>query len=290
MIAKQILLLPLVFLISTGWDLEGSNVAFFYALDEDVSALAREGAAEVRSYAVGDTTVRELRLDEHRVFAVKMGSGAVRTALSAQALLATQKCDLAISTGPVGDLAGTLEIGKWLLVERTVAWQRGSEDGTGFRLHQNAKKKLEVPFPAKSNPEMVGLLAEFRKLAVASGEVFVASDGFRSELAARTECEAVDMNLFGLLAALEAHGVRGIHFRTASDRADGKASAEFREFAVNYKGEGGLLAARIIRALPEDKSDPAAHPALRSLLTPEVTLPPVGPRPVPSESSEKDGS
>ena len=53
MIAKQILLLPLVFLISTGWDLEGSNVAFFYALDEDVSALAREGAAEVRSYFWG---------------------------------------------------------------------------------------------------------------------------------------------------------------------------------------------------------------------------------------------
>lgn len=264
-------------------------MAFFYALDEDVSMLTREGATEVRSYAVGDTTVRELRLDEHRVFAVKMGSGSVRTALSAQALLAKQKCDLAISTGPVGDLGGGLEIGKWSLVKRVVSWQRGSEDGTGFRMHQKAEMIPKFPLATTSNKEVKDLMASLSEVSVASGEVFVASDGFRSDLAARTKCEAVDMNLFGLLTALEAHGVVGIHLRVASDKADEKASEDFRKFVENYKGDGGLMAARIIRMLPEDKSDPATHPALRSLLTPEEKRTPDPPPQVRPESPRKDG-
>lgn len=240
-----------------------SSIALFHALDEDLSALLESGATKVRSFSVGTTAVQQLALNGHAVYVVRMGSGCVQTCLSAQALLAKQKCDLVISVGPVGDIKGTLRTGTWYRVGQVVSWQRGSQDQTGFRLHPDAR--AEIP-PAFDEGEAGRILKALPSVGVASGEVFIASDEFRRELASRTGCEAVDMNLFGLLAVLRSHGIAGVHLRTPSDRADARASEDFRKFTDAYEGEGGKLAAEIIRALPRDRTSPQAHEALHRLL------------------------
>lgn len=241
-----------------------SAIALFHALDEDISALKREGATQVRSFAVGDTAILQLALQGHSIYAVKMGSGCVQTALSAQALLAKQKCDLAISIGPVGDIKGTLDTTSWYRVSTVVSWQRGSHNDTGFVAHREAIQSLLLPEGTAKEKE---LYANLPTLSVASGEVFVASDSFRSDLASQSKCEAVDMNLFGLLTVLQSHKIDAIHLRIPSDKADSKASEDFRRFTENYKGEGGRIVAKIIRSLPEDKTSPEAHPALRKILS-----------------------
>jgi nucleoside phosphorylase len=242
----------------------GSTVAFFHALDGDVAALQKAGATQVRSFTVGRTSVQQFALDGHAIYAVRMGSGCVQTCLSAQALLAKQRCDLVISVGPVGDIKGNLKAGTWYLVNEVVAWQKGGHDQTGFRAHADAR--MTVPKPP--HDEGLGkILADLTPLGVASGEVFIASDDFRTELASRSGCSAVDMNLFGLLSVLQSHAISGIHLRTPSDRADSKAGEEFRRFSERYNGEGGRIAAELIRTLPKDATSPQSHEALRGLLS-----------------------
>ena len=94
------------------------------------------------------------------------------------------------------------------------------------------------------------------------------------------------MNLFGLLTVLQSHKIEGIHLRIPSDKADSKASEDFRNFTEKYQGEGGKLVAQIIRALPEDRTSPDAHKALRNLFKePQGTQR----RPqVPQPKTEKD--
>lgn len=239
-----------------------SSIALFHALDEDISTLKKEGATQVRSFSVGDTSILHLALQGHSIYAVKMGSGCVQTSVSAQALLAKQKCDLAISIGPVGDIKGTLDPQSWYLVNKVVSWQRGSHGDTGFVAHREATQNLTLGL---AEPKVQEPYANLPKLSVASGEVFVASDSFRCDLASQSKCDAVDMNLFGLLAVLNSHKVVGIHLRIPSDKADSKAGEDFRKFTENYEGDGGRLVAQIIRALPEDKTSPNAHKALRNL-------------------------
>ena len=242
----------------------GATVAVYHALENDLSAMVKAGATKVRGLEVGATPIQQLALDGHKVFAVRMGSGCVQTCLSAQALLAKHRCDLVISVGPVGDIKGDLKEGIWYLVEEVVAWQRGSHDQTGFRAHADAR--LKVPMAARSEA-VRRILGGMPPLGVASGEVFIASDSFRSELAAISGCAAVDMNLFGLLTVLNSHGIHGIHLRTPSDRADSKAGTDFRRYSESYDGEGGRIAVEIIRALPRDPTSPQAHEALRGLLS-----------------------
>lgn len=216
--------------------------------------------------------------------AVKMGSGCVTTAISAQALLAGTPCSAGISLGPIGGLGGGATVGEWFLVGEAVAWQRGSETENGFTMNSQARMKPLAPkellaFP----PEWAGL----KNLAVASGETFIASDNFRSELASQAKVAAVDMNLFGLPSVLDSHRTPGLHLRIVSDSADAKAPEAFREFKRNYDGEGGGLAAELIVAMPEDKTSPEGHPGLRELLrgrTPSAT--PQQPGPIPTENDD----
>jgi nucleoside phosphorylase len=273
----------LIFLLLFTFPVMASSIALFHALEEDLASLKIEGATQVRSFTVGDCPVIQLSLAGHSIYAVKMGSGCVQTCLSAQALLAKQKCDLAISIGPVGDIAGTLDPTKWHLVREVVSWQRGTESDTGFQSHRDARNAIAVPAALNDSDASYGNMPT---ISVASGEMFVASDSYRGELASRTKCEAVDMNLFGLLAVLKSHKVEGIHLRIPSDKANNKASEDFRKFTEQYQGEGGRIAAKIIRSLPEDKTSPEAHPSLRKILSGPQTEEP--PPQAPQSEKEKD--
>ena len=104
------------------------------------------------------------------------------------------------------------------------------------------------------------------EMAVASGEVFIASASYRAELHAATRAEAVDMNLFGLVTACANHQVPLVCWRIVSDRADETASEDFRAFAERYDGTGGRVLAEFIKALPANPNAPESYDKLRELL------------------------
>ena len=89
------------------------TVAFFYALDKDLETLKAEAQPAGTTLKSGSRNVQQFTIGAHKVCAVKMGSGAVETAASAQALLSRVRCDMAFSVGPVGGIADKLEIGSW---------------------------------------------------------------------------------------------------------------------------------------------------------------------------------
>lgn len=257
-----------IFLLYSSFHCLASSIGYFYALDEDVSKFEILGASHIRSIQTGDTAIQEFTYGSHRIYAVKMGSGPVQTCLAAQALLSRQSCDLAISVGPIGALNEQAKEGGWHLVNSVVFWQKGSQKNGQFQLHQNATSTIEPYFEQDQQPKE---LLELPSIGVASGEVFVACNSFRHDLASQTNCDGVDMNLFGLLAVLDSHKVPGIHLRIVSDKADDQASETFREFVSSYDGKGAELALQIISQLPEDKSSPDAHDQLRKLLRGSAT-------------------
>jgi len=244
--------------------LRADVVACFCALDADIDALKKAADRPAVVMRVGGSSVLRMTFGPHTVLAVKMGSGAVQTAMSAEALLGRQKVDLALSTGPVGGITDRAMVGKWYRVERVIAWQSGSHGSTGFARGEQAEKNLEAATATKA-PVPKGW-ENVEALSVASGEVFVASNAFRSQLAAESGCDAVDMNLFGLLTVCEAHQVPLAAWRVVSDRADDEAGAVFRAFSAEYDGAGGTMLAEWIRGLPIGKQHPEAYPALKEAL------------------------
>ncbi len=261
---KNILILPLLLAVAL-LPLRGSSetIAFFYALDQDFQTLKTNGTPAGAPLKIGSRTIASLQLDTHRVYAVKMGSGAVETAASAQALLARIRCDIAFTVGPVGALSDAVHVGSWHTVTNVVAYQKGAWTANGFQPSPISPMVAETNVTALILP---ALFATNASITVASGEMFVASSSQRQQLHDSTGADAVDMNLFGLTAVCADHRVPLFIWRIASDKADDNASEAFKKFASTYDGAGGQAVARIIATLPVNSNTPAAYPNLLKAL------------------------
>lgn len=245
--------------------IQADEIAFFYALDSDWASFRKDTDLDVKSVRVGSRNILILSVGSHRVYAAKMGAGCVETAVTAQAVLAKYRCDYAISVGPVGAIDGTRRIGDWAAVEKVTAYQRGTESKNGFRLA--AKGDLSL----KSADSIAKLwipkeIKEQRPMHAASGEIFSASNAFRSKLSQSTNADVIDMNLFGLLTVCQDHDVPVIAWRVVSDRADERALEDFNSFVKAYRGNGGTWALEWVKRLPKNPAHADSYEGLRSLL------------------------
>lgn len=241
---------------------QGDVVAFFYALDGDLQGLKTAASELGQAASVGTRSIQRLRLGSHTIHAVKMGSGAVETAASAQALLARHRCDWAFSLGPAGALAETAETGRWYRVAKVVAWQHGSSasaDSSEFPSWDTDWKRL----PATNVPPPLGTASN---LVVASGEQFISTAGDRDRLQALAQADAVDMNGYGLALVCADHGVPLFSWKVVSDRADEEAAETFKAFIDAYAGEGGKALAEVLQSLPPNPNDPSSYPAIEKAL------------------------
>jgi nucleoside phosphorylase len=261
-------LLGVLGLIFSFGNVRAGRVAWFYALEEDRAAFEKEaGPPQRTSNLVGGTTVREYRVGPHKVVAAKMGSGCVTTAVTVARVLALSPVDRVVSTGPAGGIGDGVKVGEWFEVGEVVAWQQGRA-GEGGRIFLKEEARMVVEGWGEAggeNGDKQSVTGDRRRVLV-SGEVFVASGEKRRELAREFEAELVEMNAFGLLAALESMPVKVMILRVVSDLADERASEDFSGFLKEYDGAGGKMVAELVRDLPVGKDEPAAHEALRELL------------------------
>ena len=241
---------------------KGDTIAFFYALDADLQGLKTMARELGQSASIGTRSIQKLRLGSHTIHAVKMGSGAVETAVSAQALLARNHCDWAFSLGPAGALTDIVVPGSWYRVSRIIAWQHGSSasvspsDFPSWNTDWSRLPATNLPAP----------LATASNLVVASGEQFISTAGDRDRVQALTKADAVDMNGYGLALVCADHGVPLFSWKVVSDRADEEAAETFKAFIASYSGEGGKALAEIIRSLPPNPDDPTSYPAIEKAL------------------------
>ncbi len=257
-----------LFLVASAFCIDtakGDTIGFFYALDADLQGLKTLAREIGQSTKVGTRSIQRLQLGTHTIYAVKMGSGAVETAASAQALLSRKRCDWAFSLGPAGALSDAMETGGWHRVERVMAWQRGTTDPT-WNTDWSRFPVTDLPAPLQTTST----------ISIASGEQFISTTGERDRLQATTQADAVDMNSFGLSLVCSDHGVPLFSWKIISDHADENASETFRNFISTYSGAGGKALAEIIQVLPANPNDPSSYPAIEKLLR-ETRPPPISP-------------
>lgn len=235
------------------------DIAFFYALEQDLAPLKAVSTVDAEPRRVGSRMITRLRVHGHDVDAVKMGSGCVEAALSAQAILACRTYDLAISVGPAGSLAPSVETGQWYRIEKTILWQKGSETSSGFQAGKEQSVSL-VAGPA------VSLLSITNIRTIAAGEAFISSSSKRAQLQAASGADMVDMNSHGVAAACTDHAVPLVMLRIISDHADEHAPEVFRQFLETYRGDGGSLAVEILAALPANPARSSSYGEIQRVL------------------------
>jgi adenosylhomocysteine nucleosidase len=254
----------LMFLCLCAEFVSAGNIGFFYALDEDRAAFEVISGNPVRTMNLaGGTVAFEYRLGAHRVIAAKMGSGCVTTAVTVARVSALNPLDRIISTGPAGAIGEKAENGTWYRIGECSAWQQGRA-GEGGRVFSSDNALRTVTWNPEEWPD--GAWQKAPTLKLISGEVFVASNEKRGELAREFKAELVEMNAFGLLAATEGTPAKVLILRVVSDRADDQASEDFSAFLKSYDGAGGRMVAELVKVMAVGKDEPAAHEALKELI------------------------
>lgn len=251
--AKILLAIVCAFLFILHQPVHGRTVAFFYALEDDLNVLHTLGTAE-KVLQLGNRKASRIRIQGITVFAIKMNSGSVETAVSAQALLSMHRVDLAFSTGPAGALGKKIKPNQWFAIQSCLAYQAGSYTPSG---HVLPEPDLRLQSPEGLDLPLASII---------SGELFVGSSIKKEELANLTGADLIDMNTIGLLAACGSHKIPLYCIRVASDRADDQAKSDFAAFIQEYKGDGSRLFVEWLKKLPPDPTDPTNHPHLEKLL------------------------
>lgn len=164
--------------------------------------------------------------------------------------------------GPGGALVDELETGDMVLVESVVAYQRGTWNSTGWAFGNAGLFEL-APLEVAGASVPWG---ELRKVRLASGEAFIASDGQRQRLAKETGASIVDMNSYGLAAACARKKIPLLNLKICSDHANDSAGEDFANFIEHYDGRLGKLVAGWIETLPLSKVEPKNYNQIRELV------------------------
>ena len=243
-------------------DLRAADIAWFYALGEDLAAFEKLAGRALRSVTNGSVTMHHYQIGPHKICAAKMGSGCCVTANTAATCLALFPASHVISTGPAGGLHGNEEMGHWIAVNKVIAWQKGK--ATGGRIVSSESATQTLTLNAKDWPN--GAWQQFPAAALASGEAFVCSAEMRDRIAADSGARAVEMNAQGLVSAVAGRAVKVLILRVISDHADESAEQDFSAFLQQYDGRGGALVYEIVKAMPGQASEAAGHESLKKLL------------------------
>ena len=254
----------LAYILGPHVTLYADQIAVFYALEKDLHVLSNECTHQGSAFTIGTRSVHRLTLGKHTIYAVKMGSGSVESATSAQAILARIRCDSAFSVGPAGALSNTLKQDSWHVIECVTAHQLGKLGETGFLPSPKSTMCFEIDHVYTET--LIPTNIPFSKIQLVSGELFMSSLSERNTLHLKTKASAIDMNTFGLAVVCADHRVPLVNLRVISDYADENASDMFQAFLKSYSGVGGKIIADLIKKIPPNPAAPKTYSNIQIIL------------------------
>lgn len=231
------------------------------------AALAESGDT-VRSTRLGSLEFREGTLDGCRVVIVCCGVGKVNAAICAQSLIAQFGAEAVINTGSAGGLDPRLSVLD--MVVSTDAVQH-DVDATYFGYAPGQVPGSDSPFYAADPILRKIALSAFARVAaesgasgipagttvgasrlpamiegrVASGDVFVSSDGARARIAQAFSPACVEMEGAAIAQVCAAHGVPFVILRSVSDLAGNDAGLSYDDFSE----KASHSSARVVREM-----------------------------------------
>lgn len=242
------------------------NIIVFYALEADSQVLIGRCTKSQLQFQLGASNINKVSIGGHSVFLVKLASGICRSAIIASGILQRIQVDAIVSVGPCGDLSGMKRIGDWHLINSVIGWQMG-KNGEPDQVNLDQQTWGKIPMIAEADAYKI--VPKIKKSVLLSGDAFISSADFSTQLFQALGGDLVDMNLAGIALAAEHYKIiRQMHLRVISDGADESAGDDFQNFTTQYDAIGGVFVHDILSSFPPDITDPMNYENLRSLLKP----------------------
>ena len=252
-----------------------SPVALLGAFDEEVEILEGQ-LVNPKAHTIEGIQFLIGTLNEQNVVIARTGVGKVNAAMTATLVIEHFRPNRVIFTGVAGGLNPDLQIGDIVIAEKTAQHDLGrlksaEIENFGVRNPINGKRN-PVFFPAdpgllqitetvladiKLSPLQTPQGQRYPRIitgTVVTGDVFVASDGKKTDLHKNLGADAVEMEGAAVAQICWQHNVPCLVIRSLSDNAGANASEDFKKYYKIAARNSAALVNHIISNLHSEQS------------------------------------
>lgn len=175
--------------------------------------------------------VRKIELADDTLYLATCGVGEINAATTAQLLVDLFDIEVLLNFGFVGTLKANIAVGELVIAERVCHYQFDTSLLDGTRVGQYIDRD-DIYFYLDGSlidRVLAAIGKDMKRVAVASGDVFVASSAQKKRLAEEFGCDICEMELAGLAIACMRNAIPLLSIKVVSDRADDGAPVSFDE-------------------------------------------------------------
>ncbi|MCM1306160.1 MAG: 5'-methylthioadenosine/S-adenosylhomocysteine nucleosidase [Bacteroides sp.] len=175
--------------------------------------------------------IRKIALGDNVIYLATGGVGEINSAATVQLLADLYGVERILNFGFVGSLNSEIGVGELVIADRVCHYQYDVSVLDNVRVGQYSENK-DIYFyldGALVDCVNAALNAPLRKVAVASGDAFVASSQKKKTLREEFGCDICEMELAGLTIACLRNEIPLLSIKVVSDRADDGAYVSFTD-------------------------------------------------------------
>lgn len=175
--------------------------------------------------------IRKIVIGNNAIYLATGGVGEIKAAMTAQMLVDLFDVEVLLNFGFVGTLNPKIGVGELVLADRVCHYQFDTSAIDGTKVGQYFEND-DIYFyldSALADRVLAAIGKPMRRVAVASGDVFVATSEQKHRLAEEFGCDICEMELAALAIACQRNNIPLLSIKVVSDKADDSAPVRFDE-------------------------------------------------------------
>lgn len=207
------------------------KIGIITALAEEMLPIYQKLGTVLSKERIRGAEICKIELGENTIYLATGGVGEINAAATVQLLADIYGVQAIMNFGFVGSLNSDIEVGELVIADRVCHYQYDVSVIDNVRVGQYSENPdlyfyLDSKLIDKVN---ASLTAPLRRVAVASGDAFVASSEKKKMLRDEFGCDICEMELAGLTVTCLRNDIPLLSIKVISDKADDGAFVSFTD-------------------------------------------------------------
>lgn len=230
------------------------RIGIVTAMAQEIKPIYEKLGNIVDESVIHGVSMSKIALGDDTVYLATSGVGEIRAAMAVQMLVDLYDVEVIINFGFVGALNKNIDISELVIADKVCHYQFDTSAIDGTKVGQYYENE-DIYFYL--NEKLItGILSHvekpLRRVAVASGDIFIADKEMKRRLAEDFGCDICEMELAGLALACERNEIPLVSIKVVSDKADDNAPISFDEIVKNGISKYEEILPAVLNAVTEN--------------------------------------
>ncbi|MDE6302457.1 MAG: 5'-methylthioadenosine/S-adenosylhomocysteine nucleosidase [Clostridia bacterium] len=207
------------------------RIGIITAMASEMKPIYKKLGTVVAESVIHGVRVSQIKLGEHTLYLATGGVGEICAAMTVQMLVDLFDVETVLNFGFVGTLRKDIKVSELVIADRVCHYQFDTSAIDGTKVGQYFEND-DIYFYLDDSlitRVLAAIGKPMRRVAVASGDVFIASAEQKQRLTEEFDCDICEMELAALAIACKRNNIPLVSIKVVSDGADEGAPLSFDE-------------------------------------------------------------